>query len=276
MWHAIPGRYNKGQTVSIIGRGGLGILGTQFAKARGYRVIAIGRHEVGLELASGVPSRPPPFPDIVLKLDDPETVQKISDFTDVIGLKATIVCTSDDTANDWASQRLKPRGILVAAGFPEHGLKFNPMNLILREIFVKGTVHGSMDETREMTGFVVQHGICSHSTLLTMEEAENIAAKSEAHAFMGRPVFKNICLRMLALDNRAVPSLSNIQFSISTAIFLNHWSGGAFKSLVLLLRSFLTPAANPSEEYQHGVSHRPYSMYIEHSVSCPNSKAHIP
>jgi propanol-preferring alcohol dehydrogenase len=191
VWHAIPGKYNKGQTVGIIGIGGLGILGTQFAKARGYRVIAIGRHEVGLKLASGVPSQSPsPPPDIVLKLDDPETIQKISDFTDGIGLKATIVCTSDDTANDWAAQRLKPRGILVAAGFPEHGLKFSSMNLILREIFVKGTVHGSMDETREMTGFVVQHGICSHSTLLTMEEAEDIAAKSEAHAFMGRPVVK--------------------------------------------------------------------------------------
>ncbi|RBR12279.1 hypothetical protein FVER53590_07946 [Fusarium verticillioides] len=183
-----PGKYNRGRTVGIIGIGGLGILGTQFAKARGYRVIAIDRHEVGLKLASGVPSHPQP--DIVLKLNDPETIQKISDFTDGIGLKATIVCSSDDTANDWAAQRLQPRGILVAAGFPEHGLKFNPMNPILREIFVKGTVHGSMDETREMIGFVVQHGICSHLTLLTMEEAEDIAAKSEADTLMGRPVVK--------------------------------------------------------------------------------------
>ncbi|KAF5636569.1 hypothetical protein F25303_8208 [Fusarium sp. NRRL 25303] len=129
-------------------------------------------------------------PDLVLKLDDPETIQKISDFTGGIGLKATIVCTSDDAASDWAAQRLQPRGILVAAGFPERGLKFDPMNLILREIFVKGTVHGSMGETREMMEFAVQHGIRSHLTLLTMEEAEDIAAKSEAHAFIGRPVVK--------------------------------------------------------------------------------------
>lgn len=151
-------------------------------------MIAIDSHEVGLKLASGVPSHLQP--DLVLKLDDPETIQKISDFTDGIGLKATIVCTSDDAASDWAAQRLQPRGILVAAGFPEHGLKFDPMNLILREIFVKGTVHGSMSETREMMEFVVQHGIRSHLTLLTMEEAEDIAAKSEAHAFIGRPVVK--------------------------------------------------------------------------------------
>ncbi|KAF5701230.1 alcohol dehydrogenase 5 [Fusarium mundagurra] len=125
-----------------------------------------------------------------MSLITPETIQKISDFTDGVDLKATIVCTSDDTANDWAAQRLQPREILVAAGFPENGLKFDPMNLILREIFVKGTAHGSMDETREMMKFAVQHGIRSHLTLLTMEESEDIAAKSEAHAFMGRPVVK--------------------------------------------------------------------------------------
>ncbi|KAI1036586.1 hypothetical protein LB503_003028 [Fusarium chuoi] len=189
VWHAInQADTTKGETIGIIGIGGLGILGLQFSKARGYRVIPIDSHDVGLKLASGVPSHLQP--DLVLKLDDPETIQKISDFTDGIGLKATIVCTSDDAASDWAAQRLQPRGILVAAGFPEHGLKLDPMNLILREIIIKGTVHGSMGETREMMEFVVQHGIRSHLTLLTMEEAEDIAAKSEAHAFIGRPVVK--------------------------------------------------------------------------------------
>ncbi|KAF4426079.1 bifunctional 4-hydroxyphenylacetate degradation enzyme [Fusarium acutatum] len=178
----------EGETIGIIGIGGLGILGIQFAKARGYRVIAIDNHEVGLKLASGVPSHLQP--DLILKLDDPETIQKVSDLTDGIGLKAAVVCTSHDAANDWAAQRLQPRGILVAAGFPEHGLTFDPMNLILKEIFVKGTVHGSMDETREMMEFVVQHGIRSHLTLLTMGEAEDIAARSEAHVLMGRPVVK--------------------------------------------------------------------------------------
>ncbi|KAF5254953.1 hypothetical protein FANTH_327 [Fusarium anthophilum] len=124
-------------------------------------IIAIDSHEVGLKLASGVPAHLQP--DLILKLDDQETIQKIFDFTDGICLKATIVCTGDDAANDWVAQRLQPRGLLVVAGFPEHGLKFDPMNLILREIFVKGTVH---------------------------DEAEDTAAKSEAHAFMGRPVVK--------------------------------------------------------------------------------------
>ncbi|KAH7189019.1 uncharacterized protein B0J16DRAFT_362022 [Fusarium flagelliforme] len=173
---------------AIVGIGGLGVLGIQFAKARGHRVVAIDNHETGLKLASEVPSHLKP--DLILKYDDPETIQKISDFTDEIGLRAAIVCNSDDDANDWAAKRLQPRGVLVAAGFPENGFKFDPMNLMLREIVVKGIVHCSMEETREMMEFVTQHGIRSHLSLLAMEEAEDIIAKSQAHALVGRPVVK--------------------------------------------------------------------------------------
>ncbi|KAM0203301.1 hypothetical protein ACHAPA_005587 [Fusarium lateritium] len=187
VWHAInQADLQKEQTVAIIGIGGLGVLGIQFAKARGYRVVAVDNHDVGLKLALEVPSHLKP--DLILSLEDPETIQKISDFTDEIGLKAAIVCTADNDANDWAAQRLQPRGVLVAAGFPEQGLKFDPRNLLFKEIVVKGTIHCSMEETREMMEFVVEHGIRSHLSLLSMDEAEDIVARSEAHAFIGRPV----------------------------------------------------------------------------------------
>ncbi|KAF4452909.1 hypothetical protein F53441_4335 [Fusarium austroafricanum] len=189
VWHAInQANLQRGQTIAIVGVGGLGVLGIQFAKGRGYRVIAVDNHDIGLKLASEVPFHL--RPDLILGLNDSKTNQKISDFTDDLGLKAAVVCTSDDDANDWAAQRLQPRGVLVAAGFPENGFKFDPMNLIMREIVVKGIVHCSMEETKEMMEFVIEHSILSHLTLLTMDEAENIAAKSEAHTFTGRPVVK--------------------------------------------------------------------------------------
>ncbi|RGP62406.1 hypothetical protein FSPOR_9302 [Fusarium sporotrichioides] len=189
VWHAInQADVQIGQTIAMVGIGGLGVLGIQFAKARGYRVVAIDSHEVGLKLAKEVPSHVKP--DLILKYDDPETIQKVSDFTDEVSLKAAIVCTSDDDANDWAAQRLQPRGVLVAAGFPENGFRFDPMNLVLREIVIKGIVHCSMKETREMMKFVTEHGIRCHLSLLTMEEAEEIIVKSQAHALIGRPVVK--------------------------------------------------------------------------------------
>jgi D-arabinose 1-dehydrogenase-like Zn-dependent alcohol dehydrogenase len=64
------------------------------------------------------------------------------------------------------------------------------MNLVLREIVVKGIVHCSMEETREMVKFVNEHEIQSHLSLLTMEEAEHVIAKSQARVLVGRPVVK--------------------------------------------------------------------------------------
>ncbi|KAF5023966.1 hypothetical protein F66182_3970 [Fusarium sp. NRRL 66182] len=187
VWHALnQAELQKGQAVAIVGIGGLGVLGIQFAKAKGYRVVAIDNRDVGLKLASEVPSHLKP--DLILNFDDPETIRKISGFTDDIGLRAAIVCTGADAASDWAAQRLQPRGVLVAVGIPEQGLRFDPMNLLFKEIVVKGSIHCSMQETRDMIDFVAEHGILSHLTLLTMEEAEDIAAKSEAQAYTGRPV----------------------------------------------------------------------------------------
>ncbi|KAM0558594.1 hypothetical protein ACHAPJ_004791 [Fusarium lateritium] len=189
VWHAInQAGLQKGQAIGIIGVGGLGVLGIQFAKARGYRVVAVDNRDVGLKLASEVPSHLKP--DLIVGYDDPESVQKISDFTDGIGLKAAIVCTESGDANDWAAQRLQPRGVLVAVGMPAEGLKFDTLNLIFKEIVIKGTIHCSMEETREMMGFVAEHGILSHLSLLTMEEAEDLPSKAMAGAYTGRPVVK--------------------------------------------------------------------------------------
>ncbi|KAF4469724.1 Polyketide synthase enoylreductase [Fusarium albosuccineum] len=187
VWHAIQqAGLQKEQTIAIIGIGGLGVLGVQFAKALGYRVVAVDKHEVGLKLASEVPAHLKP--DLIVGFDDQDTIQKISDFTDGVGLKAAVICTGDDAANDWAAHRLQPRGTCVVVGFPEQGFNFDPMNLIFREIVVKGSIHCSMGEVRDMMDVVVKHGVLSHLTLLSMDEAEDIPAKSVAHAFIGRPV----------------------------------------------------------------------------------------
>ncbi|RMJ15962.1 hypothetical protein CDV36_004351 [Fusarium kuroshium] len=187
VWHAInQADLQKGQSVAIIGVGGLGVLGVQFAKAQGYRVVAIDKHEIGLKLASEVPAHLKP--DLIVNFDDEDTPKKISDFTDGLGLNAAIVCTGDDAANDWAAQRLQPRGVCVVVGFPEGGFKFDPVNLVLKEIVVKGTIFCSMDEVRSMMHAVVEHGVLSHLTLIPIEEAEDIPTKVAARAFTGRPV----------------------------------------------------------------------------------------
>lgn len=45
----------KGNTIEIVGIGGLGVLRIQFAKALGYQVAAIANSDAGLKLAIEVP-----------------------------------------------------------------------------------------------------------------------------------------------------------------------------------------------------------------------------
>lgn len=84
------------------------MLAIQFAKARGLRVIAIDNRDVGLNLASNVPAHL--RPDLVVNLHHSDAIQKMTEFTDGIGLNGGVVCTDDVPVSDWTLHRLQPRG----------------------------------------------------------------------------------------------------------------------------------------------------------------------
>ncbi|KAH7000543.1 chaperonin 10-like protein [Ilyonectria destructans] len=187
VWNAIKQtNLKKGQTIAIVGIGGLGVLGIQFAKALGYRVAAVDKSEVGLKLAIEVPTAL--RPDIVVSFNDRQASQKISDFADGIGLAAAVVCTDDVPASDWTLHRLQPRGTCVVLGLPEKGFTFDAFNLVFREIVVKGSLHSGIDEVAKMLEAVAQHNIVSHLTLLPLEQGESIPEKAAARAFTGKLV----------------------------------------------------------------------------------------
>ncbi|KAF7545331.1 hypothetical protein G7Z17_g9257 [Cylindrodendrum hubeiense] len=187
VWNAIRQiNLEKGKTIAIVGIGGLGVLGIQFAKALGYRVAAIDKSDIGLKLAMEVPI--PLRPDIIVSIDDPEAAQKLSDFTDEIGLAAAVVCTDDVPASDWTLHRLQPRGTCVVLGLPEQGFTFDAFNLVFREIIVRGSLHSGIDEVTKMLEAVAENNIVSHLTLLPLEQGEKIPEMAAARAFKGKLV----------------------------------------------------------------------------------------
>jgi D-arabinose 1-dehydrogenase-like Zn-dependent alcohol dehydrogenase len=187
VWNAIKETgLEKEKTIAVVGIGGLGLLGIQFAKAMGYRVAAIDKSDLGLKLAAEVPA--PLTPDIVVSFSDPEASKKLADFTDGIGLAAAVVCTDDVPASDWTLHRLQPRGTCVVLGLPETGFKFDAFNLVFREIVVKGSLHSGIDEVNKMLEAVAEHNIVSQLALLPLEQGETIPERIAARAFMGKLV----------------------------------------------------------------------------------------
>jgi propanol-preferring alcohol dehydrogenase len=186
IWNAIvEAAVHKGQTLAIVGIGGLGILGIQFAKALGYRVVAVHHRDASSKLEEISKDL---RPDLIVDYTKPDAVKKIAEFTDGISLDAAVVCTENIPANDWILHQLHPRGTCVVLGLPEEGFTFDAFNLVFREIVVKGSLHSSIDRMRNMLEVVTKYNIRSNISLVPLDEAEDLLERVHNHEISGRAV----------------------------------------------------------------------------------------
>lgn len=186
IWNAIAeAALHKGQTLAIVGIGGLGILGIQFAKALSLRVVAIHHRDVSSKMEE-IPKDL--RPDLIVDYTKPDAVKQIAEFTDGILLDAAIVCTDNILVNDWILHQLHPRGTCVVLGLPEKGFTFDAFNLVFREIVVKGSLHSSIERMRDMLKVVTKHNIRSNITVVPLDEAENLLERVHNHEIGGRAV----------------------------------------------------------------------------------------
>ncbi|KAG4435707.1 hypothetical protein IFR05_008793 [Cadophora sp. M221] len=176
----------KGQSVAIVGIGALGLLGIQFAKAMGYKVLAVSSRDLTSQLEGIVPKAL--WPDLTVSSKDPASTQQILDFTDGAGLDAAVVCTDNLDDNDWILHRLRPRGTSVVLGLPGEPFRFDAINLTFHEIAVKGALHASVEAMEKMFEIVAEAGIRSQLTVVNMDDAENLPERSANHDFKGKLV----------------------------------------------------------------------------------------
>ncbi|KAJ9618110.1 hypothetical protein H2203_009291 [Taxawa tesnikishii (nom. ined.)] len=99
VWNGIlEANLQKGQTLAIVGIGALGLLGIQFAKALGYRVVAVRNRDLTQIQEAEV--SPALRPDLTVNPKDETSIQQILDFTDGIGLHPAVVC-NDKGDDKW-------------------------------------------------------------------------------------------------------------------------------------------------------------------------------
>ena len=114
--------------------------------------------------------------------------QQILDFTDGIGLHASVVCTDNVADNDWILHRLRPRGTSVVLGLGEQGFHFDALNLTFHEIVVKGGLHASVEDMTRMLEVAAEHKARSQLTIVPIDEGENLLERSAKHDFKGKMV----------------------------------------------------------------------------------------
>lgn len=177
-----------GETVAIVGIGGVGHLGIQLAKALGYRTVAIDNRHEGWQLALELPEHLKP--DLVIESSASDANQKILDFTSGEGLAGIVVCTDSIQANAWSLQQLGNKGVMVPLGLPKDNWRFDSEMMVFRELTIRGSYVASAEDVKSMLKIVAEHGISSHLTVLDFNEIPSLVDRYLHASMKGRLVIR--------------------------------------------------------------------------------------
>lgn len=178
---------SPGEPVAIVGIGGLGHLGLQFAAAMGFRTIAVDSRSAGRQLASEMPNEKL-RPALVVDSGAKNATSQILDFTNGEGVAAAVVCTDSLEANNWALTLLRTGGVMGALGLPAEKWRFDSSVIVFKELTIRGSYVASRDSTERMMKTVGEADIRSHITLVPFDGIPTIVEAYQDSAFKGRLV----------------------------------------------------------------------------------------
>ncbi|KAJ5246591.1 chaperonin 10-like protein [Penicillium chermesinum] len=188
-YKAIKGcQVTPGQWVVVSGGGGgVGALAVSFARAMGYRVIAVdaGAAKEGFCRSQGAEH----YVDVTSG-EDPG--KKVREFTDGQGAKAVIVTATAAAAYQQAFDMLGPFGTLMCVSIlPEEArATFHPLWMIDNGWTVKGSSVGTRSDILEALEFVKRRVVIPKVQWAQLEEIEELMEKLSRGQLEGKYVMK--------------------------------------------------------------------------------------
>ncbi len=158
-----------GDTVAILGIGGLGHLAVQFAAKSGYRTVAIARGQDKAPLAKQLGAH--------IYIDS--TTQNPAEELKKIGGANVILSTlTSAKALEWAMDGLALAGKLIVVGAPEDGpIVVSPFPLLLGRRTVAGWPSGTGMDSEDTLKFSVLSGVKPMIETYPLEQAEEAFAR---------------------------------------------------------------------------------------------------
>lgn len=175
-----PGSGDPPRRVGVIGVGGLGHLGLQFAHALGYDVTAISSSPQKREeaLAFGA--------DRFVLVGDKDAMRQIRPGFDMVLYTA-------HSETDWTSMMLNVRnnGRIVMVGFSPVHVSFEPVTLVVHQQSITGSFIGNRAAMREMLSFAQAHGIRPRVELMPMAQVNEAIQRVKENRARYRVVLVN-------------------------------------------------------------------------------------
>ncbi|OIW25473.1 alcohol dehydrogenase [Coniochaeta ligniaria NRRL 30616] len=175
----------KGAWVAIAGAGGgLGHLAIQYAKAMGYRPLALDANKGDLCTKLGAEA----YIDFLTTDNCVAEVIKITDG----GAHCALICASSGPAYADAVKYLRRAGTMVCVGLPNKPspIPVLPEDFIARGIKIIGTSTGTLEDTDEALGFLARGEIKTHVVEGSLDEVEHILEGIEKGKISGRAVIR--------------------------------------------------------------------------------------
>jgi D-arabinose 1-dehydrogenase-like Zn-dependent alcohol dehydrogenase len=155
-------RAKSGDVVAVLGLGGLGHLGVQYAAKMGFKTVAIARGQDKGTLASSLGA----FQYIDSKTQDPAAeLQKLG------GAKVVLATVTAGDAMAAALGGLGVSGTFLIVG-AAMSMQISPIQLLGKSQSIKGWYSGTSIDSEDTLSFSVQTGVRSMNEALPLEKAE--------------------------------------------------------------------------------------------------------
>ncbi|KAL4747792.1 hypothetical protein BDW72DRAFT_206215 [Aspergillus terricola var. indicus] len=153
-FHAVDScNLKAGQWFAAIGAGGLGQLAAQYAKAMGYRVIAIDINDGALQTCKSQGA------DVIINsLSRPDYANEVKKLTNG-GVHATAVFSGAAAAYRSAPSIIRPGGVLMVIGISSSPLELSTFDLAIGTYVVKSESTSIPQRMGKAVEFTARHGI---------------------------------------------------------------------------------------------------------------------
>ncbi|PWY99951.1 GroES-like protein [Testicularia cyperi] len=184
----------KGQWLAMVGIGGLGHLGVQYAKAMGCKVIAIDNRKEGIELANKAPDHLKPDKTYLVDSEDAQTkcIEELNDPNTLYktnpGVDRVVINCEDRSLIKFSQQFLRKGGILVDVGLPADGpLELDPFALNFKEQTVRGRLICTPEQCQDMINLHVDNNCTTYiEKTFPVDQANEMAEHYNSKSLMGR------------------------------------------------------------------------------------------
>lgn len=171
-----------GDWVAIYGIGGLGHVALQYAKAMGFKVVAVDIHDDKLTLAKELGA------DLTVNGQKTDPVEKIKN--EVGGVQASISVAVTKVAFEQAYHSVKRGGSVVLVGLPNDDIPIPIFDTVLNGVSVKGSIVGTRKDMQEALQFAADGKVKAIVSTAKLEDINEVLADMEQGKINGRVVLE--------------------------------------------------------------------------------------